>query len=256
MAVLFGFFLFLFGIIGVNLFSGKLHYRCAEIGQDTWIDDGLVCQLPEPAVGDPPPAPSQGNCDPGQLCTYYTTEQIFAVNPALGALSYDNCLYAFVTIFQAVSLEGWVDQMYMLGVTTDPTTATIYYIAVVVLGAMFIVNLFLAVMFEAFIDGAEEEDAEDGDKPAPKQDIVRARVAQLTRLGRMHKPAGRVARPSWPRLGRSMPPLAPPLPPPPPPPPRPPCASHPSRRSCSLLAARSHGEHARRSRVGRQSGSI
>ena len=84
---------------------------------------------------DPPPAPSQGNCDPGQLCTYYTTEQIFAVNPALGALSYDNCLYAFVTIFQAVSLEGWVDQMYMLGVTTDPTTATIYYIAVVVLGA-------------------------------------------------------------------------------------------------------------------------
>ena len=225
-ALLFSFFLFLFGIIGVNLFSGKLHHRCTEPGAEEWVDDVAVCSV-------------DSDCEGAQTCVYY--EQ----NPGFGALSYDNCLYAFVTIFQAVSLEGWVDQvgavtshptqrmrrigraaacvggspaaawtgdgrgrhsiggraggdvlavplatsragvsgngrgssavcsprasprasrlaacrsrcpsrpqMYMLEITTDSTTAIIYYILVVLFGAMFIVNLFLAVIFDAFI---------------------------------------------------------------------------------------------------------
>ena len=91
-SILFSFFLFLFGIIGVNLFSGKLHKRCTAPGANEWVDDMAIC------AGD-------SDCDAGHKCVEYE------MNPADGALSYDNCLMAFVTIFQAVTLEGWVDQV-------------------------------------------------------------------------------------------------------------------------------------------------
>jgi hypothetical protein len=84
--VLFCFFLFLFGILGVNMFAGKLHFRCTEPGSSEWVDDTAVCA-------------TSADCEGEQTCEYYE------INPADGALSYDNVLYAFVTIFQAVTLE-------------------------------------------------------------------------------------------------------------------------------------------------------
>jgi hypothetical protein len=35
-------------------------------------------------------------------------------NPNFGSTSFDNILWAWLTIFQCISLEGWVDVMYML----------------------------------------------------------------------------------------------------------------------------------------------
>jgi len=145
-STLFMFFLFLFGIGCVFLFSGKLHYRCTEPGASEFVDDVAICKV-------------DADCEGSQTCEFY--EQ----NPANGALSYDNCLWAFVTIFQAVSLEGWVDQMYMLSVTTNPTMTMLYYVLLVVLGAMFIVNLFLAVIFEAFM---KNQDMNEETEPTPK----------------------------------------------------------------------------------------
>ena len=97
-SILFCFFLFLFGIIGVTLFSGKLHNRCTDAGAPPELtddNDGAICAV-------------DSDCDDGQTCVFYE------MNPSNGAVSYDNCLWAFITIFQAVTLEGWVDQMYML----------------------------------------------------------------------------------------------------------------------------------------------
>jgi len=150
-SLLFCFFLFLFGIIGVTLFSGKLHYRCTEPGSDEWVNEAAICD------------PQNPRCDGEQTCEFYET------NPANGAVSYDNCLWAFVTIFQAVSLEGWVDQMYMLERVVEPHLTIAYYILVVVFGAMFIVNLFLAVIFDAFLAGRGEGEEEAAEEPAEKR---------------------------------------------------------------------------------------
>lgn len=147
-SLMFMFFLFLFGIGGVFLFSGKLHYRCTEPGASVFVDDVAICG-------------SDADCEGDQTCVFYEK------NPANGALSYDNCLWAFITIFQAVSLEGWVDQMYMLSVPTNPTLVIGYYVGLVVLGAMFIVNLFLAVIFEAFMKNQQEGDVVVSEKLAP-----------------------------------------------------------------------------------------
>ena len=63
--------------------------------------------------------------------------------------------------------------MYILGVSTDPATATIYYIMVVIFGAMFIVNLFLAVIFEAFIENTPEDMESEAKEEVGSLEIVR-----------------------------------------------------------------------------------
>jgi hypothetical protein len=65
------------------------------------IDDTAICC--DPSQTDCSGAP----CGAGQYCVFGTP------NPN-GINSFDNILYAFLTIFQCISLEGWVDTMYML----------------------------------------------------------------------------------------------------------------------------------------------
>ncbi|CAF1448046.1 unnamed protein product, partial [Didymodactylos carnosus] len=45
---------------------------------------------------------------------YYRLCKPSDTNPYNGGISFDNVLYAFITIFQIVSLEGWVDVMYYI----------------------------------------------------------------------------------------------------------------------------------------------
>ena len=111
--LLFIIFIFLFGIVGVNLFEGKLHMRCTEPGASDFVDDVALCSV-------------DADCEGAQTCVYYET------GPNSGALSYDDVVHAWATIFQAVTLEGWVDQMYMLEKTAAPTAAIIFYILIVI----------------------------------------------------------------------------------------------------------------------------
>jgi hypothetical protein len=43
---------------------------------------------------------------------YYTECRNGPENPFKGAISFDNIGYAWIAIFQVISLEGWVDIMY------------------------------------------------------------------------------------------------------------------------------------------------
>ena len=115
-AALFAMFIFLFGIIGVNLFEGKMHSRCTLPGESTPIGDYELC------VAD-------SGCDAPATCVYYE------LGPNYGALSFDDVISAFATIFQAVTLEGWVDQMYMLQKTAGGPSAIIFYLLLVIVGA-------------------------------------------------------------------------------------------------------------------------
>lgn len=98
-----------------------------------------------------------GNCDgykcqPGRRC-------LWSAAIPNGLNSFDNSLHAFITIFQVISLEGWVDIMYML---QDSTSAMvfIYFVILVIIGAFFLVNLFLAVIFESFHKAQVTQEAE------------------------------------------------------------------------------------------------
>ncbi|KAL3900324.1 MAG: hypothetical protein SGPRY_012485, partial [Prymnesium sp.] len=52
----------------------------------------------------------------------------------------------------AVSLEGWVDQMYLIEDTPgNSVIAVIFYVTMVAFGGLFVVQLFLAIIFDNFI---------------------------------------------------------------------------------------------------------
>jgi hypothetical protein len=79
----------------------------------------------------------------GMFCTAYG-------NPNFGITSYDNILWAWLTIFQLITQEGWTDIMYA---TQDAvsTWVWIYYVLLLIFGSFFAVNLAIAVLYVQFI---------------------------------------------------------------------------------------------------------
>ena len=112
---------------------------------DPVADTGLCCDPAQTAC-------SGASCDAGQYCVWG------ASNPN-GVNSFDNILWAFITIFQCISLEGWVDNMYMLQEGMAPWVV-VYFIPLILLGAFFVINLFLAVIFDSFYAAQAEQQIE------------------------------------------------------------------------------------------------
>jgi hypothetical protein len=185
--VLVGFLFFLFGLVGVQLFAGTLDYRCATLdnpnagcslcgtrGDATvfagcddgcalpssprWtVDDDLVCGGPRVSA-----YPERGGTAAGFMCPEgsYCLEQD---SPNFGITNFDHILYAWLTIFQCISLEGWTDVMYYLQAAVSPWV-WIYFVILIVLGSFFAVNLALAVLYVAFV--TEREDNEEREERA------------------------------------------------------------------------------------------
>ena len=88
-------------MLGVQLFKGSLLYRCHPDNATRDIDGE------EAAVCAPPVAGEPSGCDAGSSCVYY------GENPVHGTISFDSIGWAWVTLFQCVTMEGWVDVMYV-----------------------------------------------------------------------------------------------------------------------------------------------
>ena len=67
-------------------------------------------------------------------------------NPSYGFVNYDNIMWAWLTIFQCITEEGWTDTMYY---TQDALSYWVwpYYVSLIVLGAFFLMNLALVVLY-------------------------------------------------------------------------------------------------------------
>ena len=64
------------------------------------------------------------------------------------------------TIFQVLTLEGWVDLTYNYSDANDPTIAVIFFVGIVSLGAFFAMNLVLGAVMESFYDQQQESKEE------------------------------------------------------------------------------------------------
>ena len=80
-------------------------------------------------------------------------------NPNSGAAGFDHILFAATNIFQSITLEGWVDLMYMLQVSR-PGIAQVYFLLVVFFGAFFVINLFLVVISDNYLEASRSAEAE------------------------------------------------------------------------------------------------
>ena len=192
---------FIFGIIGVQLFMSKTSQRCAILGnpaagcescglQDdagytgcdtscvipaapTWVyqggeDGDVLCSGPRwnsyPDRGDP----GGGNaCPAGQYCVQQRKQDL----PNFGFSNFDNIAWAWLTIFQCISMEGWTNIMYMVMDTTSTYTWP-YFVVLIVFGSFFAVNLALAVLYVYFTGAGEEgrDDDEEKELPIPTQE--------------------------------------------------------------------------------------
>lgn len=63
-----------------------------------------------------------------------------------GCGSFDNILRVWSTLFQCITLEGWIDIAYVVSDAGAGWTAGIFFISFVCFGSFYMLNLFLAVM--------------------------------------------------------------------------------------------------------------
>eukprot|EP01065_Artemidia_motanka_P052349 TRINITY_DN9431_c0_g2_i1.p1 TRINITY_DN9431_c0_g2~~TRINITY_DN9431_c0_g2_i1.p1 ORF type:complete len:2131 (+),score=591.16 TRINITY_DN9431_c0_g2_i1:72-6464(+) len=173
------FLLAILGILGVWLWAGIFGRRC----QQAMHDDGVTpCARNDTACGQTvylPGVPLHVDegwerycragatevsfmklgaflgrpCDPGYVCV--NTKQ----NPNMGYTSFDNFLWAFLAIFQCITMEGWVEIMYIVQDVWS-TLGVFYFILLIVLGSFLILNLALAVINEEFIRIRKEAEEE------------------------------------------------------------------------------------------------
>ncbi|KAG8447469.1 hypothetical protein GDO86_014818 [Hymenochirus boettgeri] len=85
----------MFAIIGLEFYMGKFHKTCFSYDSDEPVGD-FPC-------GDDPPART---CENGTVCRVYWK------GPNFGITNFDNILFAVLTVFQCITMEGWTDILY------------------------------------------------------------------------------------------------------------------------------------------------
>ncbi|XP_030839908.1 voltage-dependent T-type calcium channel subunit alpha-1I isoform X5 [Strongylocentrotus purpuratus] len=190
------FVFFIFGIIGVQLWKGLLRNRCfldlnvtVTVGDgypnltqfytesEPWTDyvcslpsdkgmrqcseikplyslDGLICNGTALPDADNSYVANSSECV--NWNQYYTKCAISDENPFLSSISFDNILYAWIAIFQVITLEGWVDIQYHLQDVYSPWI-WIYYVFLIIIGAFFLINLCLVVIATQFSETKQRE---------------------------------------------------------------------------------------------------
>ncbi|XP_017551397.2 voltage-dependent T-type calcium channel subunit alpha-1G isoform X5 [Pygocentrus nattereri] len=183
------FVFFIFGIVGVQLWAGLLRNRCflpenfslpqslelhnyyhtenddenpficsqpRETGMrqcssiPTLHEEGLQCGLDMGAYN------STDNTTCVNWNQYYTNCSAGDVNPFKGAINFDNIGYAWIAIFQVITLEGWVDIMYFV-MDAHSFYNFIYFILLIIVGSFFMINLCLVVIATQFSETKQRE---------------------------------------------------------------------------------------------------
>uniref|UniRef100_A0A672FRY9 Ion transport domain-containing protein n=1 Tax=Salarias fasciatus TaxID=181472 RepID=A0A672FRY9_SALFA len=107
---------------------------------------------PEPLVN--------GSVSVAGLCVnwnkYYTRCHTGHSNPHKGAINFDNIAYAWIVIFQVITLEGWVEIMYYV-MDAHSFYNFIYFILLIIVGSFFMINLCLVVIATQFSETKQRE---------------------------------------------------------------------------------------------------
>ncbi|XP_051968196.1 voltage-dependent T-type calcium channel subunit alpha-1G [Xyrauchen texanus] len=183
------FVFFIFGIVGVQLWAGLLRNRCflpenfslptslhlhnyyhtENDDENPFIcsqprengmrmcnaipmlhKEGLQCQLDMAAYNN------TDNTTCVNWNQYYTNCSAGEANPFKGAINFDNIGYAWIAIFQVITLEGWVDIMYFV-MDSHSFYNFIYFILLIIVGSFFMINLCLVVIATQFSETKQRE---------------------------------------------------------------------------------------------------
>ncbi|XP_078274277.1 voltage-dependent T-type calcium channel subunit alpha-1H isoform X1 [Rhinoraja longicauda] len=189
------FVFFIFGIVGVQLWAGLLRNRCfyedsvamyynvslPRYYQHVGDEMPFICSLPQDngmqKCQDLPNMKENGaecflSVDSNNHLKYgvevknasgcinwnqyYNVCRTGDVNPHKGAINFDNIGYAWIAIFQVITLEGWVDIMYYV-MDAHSFYNFIYFILLIIVGSFFMINLCLVVIATQFSETKQRE---------------------------------------------------------------------------------------------------
>ncbi|XP_076475673.1 ca[2+]-channel protein alpha[[1]] subunit D isoform X5 [Bombus vancouverensis nearcticus] len=157
-ALLVLFVIIIYAIIGLELFSGKMHKTCRHNVTDAIMDNPIPC--------------GSGGFQCDNVGPEYYCSRRFWEGPNWGITNFDNFGLAMLTVFQCVTLEGWTDVLYNIEDAMGSSWQWIYFISMVILGAFFVMNLILGVLSGEFSKEREKAKARgDFHKLREKQQI-------------------------------------------------------------------------------------
>ncbi|CAG9569826.1 unnamed protein product [Danaus chrysippus] len=135
-ALLVIFVIIIYAIIGLELFSGKMHKSCYNKRTNEIMDNPHPCDV-----------------DNGFNCSSIGEEMECRdgwIGPNFGITNFDNFGLSMLTVFQCITLEGWTDVMYNIQDAMGNSWEWIYFVSMVILGAFFVMNLILGVLSGEF----------------------------------------------------------------------------------------------------------
>ncbi|XP_075999404.1 voltage-dependent T-type calcium channel subunit alpha-1I-like [Genypterus blacodes] len=109
---------------------------------------------PEPLANGSGPGDAIGLCI--NWNQYYTRCHTGSTNPHKDAINFDNIVYAWIVIFQVITLEGWVEIMYYV-MDAHSFYNFIYFILLIIIGSFFMINLCLVVIATQFSETKQRE---------------------------------------------------------------------------------------------------
>ncbi|XP_069864597.1 voltage-dependent P/Q-type calcium channel subunit alpha-1A isoform X2 [Dipodomys merriami] len=129
------FAILIFAIIGLEFYMGKFHTTCFEEGTDD--------------IQGESPAPC-GVEEPARTCPNGTSCKPYWEGPNNGITQFDNILFAVLTVFQCITMEGWTDLLYNSNDASGNTWNWLYFIPLIIIGSFFMLNLVLGVLSGEF----------------------------------------------------------------------------------------------------------
>ncbi|XP_050686147.1 muscle calcium channel subunit alpha-1-like isoform X34 [Eriocheir sinensis] len=148
-ALLVMFVIIIYAIIGLELFSGELHFTCYN------NETGSRMESPHPC----------DNETAGFNCSALNSDGQFWVcrdgweGPNYGITNFDNFGLAMLTVFQCITMEGWTDMMYYIADAMGNSWQWIFFVSMIILGAFFVMNLILGVLSGEFSKEREKAQA-------------------------------------------------------------------------------------------------
>ncbi|XP_029946077.1 voltage-dependent T-type calcium channel subunit alpha-1H isoform X2 [Salarias fasciatus] len=135
--------------------------RCHDV--PAYTEGGAECSLapPKPSSALAGPSPAAGGASVNGCVNwnqYYSVCRPGELNPHKGAVNFDNIGYAWIAIFQVITLEGWVDIMYYV-MDAHSFYNFIYFILLIIVGSFFMINLCLVVIATQFSETKQRENA-------------------------------------------------------------------------------------------------
>ncbi|THD25480.1 Voltage-dependent calcium channel type D subunit alpha-1 [Fasciola hepatica] len=162
-ALLVIFVIIIYAIIGLELFSGKLHAACYDIFTGEVEDHPSPCSLSRRGA----------LCPRNMMCHDFKVDMSYAAvasrraqmeaiaagnitpplpppdrwtGPNYGITNFDNFGLSMLTVFQCVTMEGWTQVLYWVNDSQGMLYPWVYFISMIIIGSFFVMNLVLGVL--------------------------------------------------------------------------------------------------------------